>query len=94
MLADTLYRLMLYGFLMVLFACFYAILYALGRVSNLPFLQRLSYAFGILQFISGLGMVTSDYLDTFWKAIILLSIFAYLFIPPFMWRLVVAFHER
>ncbi|GBC88430.1 hypothetical protein HRbin13_00553 [bacterium HR13] len=94
MLADTLYRLMLYGFLMVLFACFYAILYALGRVSHLPSLQRLSYGFGVLEFLSGLGMVASDYLDTFWRVLILFSIIAYLFIPPIMWRVVVAFHER
>ncbi len=94
MLADILYRLMLYGFLMVLFAGFYAILYALGRLNSLPSLVRLSYGFGILQFMSGLGMISMDYLDILWKVIILISIVIYLFIPPIMWRVVVVFHEK
>jgi hypothetical protein len=94
LLAETIYKLMLYGFLMVSFACFYAILYTLGKAIRLPYLQKLSYSFGVLQFLSGLGMVTSDYLDLLWRAIILFSTFAYLFIPPIMWRVVTAFHER
>ncbi len=94
MLADVLYKLMLYGFLMVLFAGFYAILYALGRLQNLPFLIKVSYGFGILQFISGLGMIGINYLDILWKIVIFVSIIAYLFIPPIMWRVVVTFHQK
>ncbi|SNZ16976.1 hypothetical protein [Hydrogenobacter hydrogenophilus] len=94
MLADTIYRLMLFGFLMVLFACFYAILYAFGKVARLPSLQKLSYSFGLLQFLSGLGMFFSDYLDFFWRIIVLFSAFAYIFIPPLMWKVVVAFHRE
>ncbi len=93
-MAETLYRLMLYGFLMVLFAGTYAILYAMGRFSRLPFLVKTSYAFAVLQFLAGLGMAFSNYLDALWRGIILFSVFAYLFIPPIMWKIVVAMHER
>ncbi|MEJ5339909.1 MAG: hypothetical protein ACK42C_07060 [Aquificaceae bacterium] len=94
MLAETIYKLMLYGFLMVLFAGAYAILYAMGRFSGLPLLTRASYSFALLQFLSGLGMVLSPYLDLLWRVIILFSTFAYLFIPPVMWRVVVEMHKR
>ena len=93
-MAETLYKLMLYGFLMVLFAGTYAILYAMGRFSGLPLLVRISYFFAIFQFFAGLGMVFSPYLDILWRAIILFSIFAYLFIPPVMWKVVVEMHRR
>ncbi len=93
-MAEVLYKLMLYGFFMVLFAGFYAILYALGRLQNLPSLIKISYTFGILQFVSGLGMLSIDYLDLLWKVIILISIIAYLFIPPVMWKVVVLFHRE
>ncbi len=94
MLADVLYKLMLYGFLLVFFASAYAILYGFGRVWDLPFLTKISYAFGVLQFLSGLGMVVTEYLAIFWKLIILISSILYLFIPPVMWKVVVKFHER
>ncbi|MFN3598444.1 MAG: hypothetical protein ACK4VK_01725 [Aquificaceae bacterium] len=75
-------------------AGFYAILYALGRLQNLPSITKISYTFGILQFVSGPGMLSIDYLDLLWKVIILISIIAYLFIPPVMWKVVVLFHRE
>jgi hypothetical protein len=94
LLAETIYKLMLYGFLMVLFAGAYAIFYAMGRFSRLPSLIRLSYIFALLQFIAGMGMVFNDYLDLLWKGIIFFSTVAYLFIPQAMWRVVVSLHRR
>jgi len=94
LLADTIYKLMLYGFLMVLFAGAYAILYAMGRFSRLPLLVKLSYLFAFLQFLSGMGLVLSGYLDLIWRGIIFFSIVAYLFIPQAMWKVVVSLHKR
>ncbi|MFN3471007.1 MAG: hypothetical protein ACK4ZR_00165 [Aquificaceae bacterium] len=94
MLAKTIYELMLYGFLLVLFAGSYAILYAMGRFAGLPWLIRFSYIFALLQFLSGMGMFLSSYLDALWRYIVLFSSIAYLFIPPIMWRVVEEMHKR
>ncbi|SHK24096.1 hypothetical protein [Thermocrinis minervae] len=94
MLAEIIYKLMLYGFLMVLFAGSYALMYSFGRSSSSSFLVKLSYIFAFLEFLAGFGMVSMDYLHTFWKVIILFSSVAYLFIPPLMWKVVVLFHKR
>ncbi len=85
---------MVYGFLLVFFASAYAILYALGRVYSRPSLVKTSYGFAVLEFLSGLGMIITDYLALLWKAVILVSMVAYLLIPPFMWKVVVKFHQR
>ena len=94
LLAKTIYELMLYGFFFVLFAGAYAILYAMGRFAGLPWLLRFSYLFALLQFLSGMGMFLSNYLDAFWRYIILFSSVAYFLIPPFMWRVVEEKHKR
>jgi len=92
-LAQAVGTIIVLGFFFVLLAGLYAALYAAGRMFNKPWLIRLGYVCGLGQFAAGMGMVFSGYLDPFWTYLVTFSAFAYLVIPPLMWRLVLAFHR-
>jgi hypothetical protein len=90
--SSDLLIIMLSGFFMILFAGAYTLLYGLGKVTKQPKYVKISYIFAVLQFLSALMMVKPDFLDPFWKYIIMFSAFAYLFIPQGMWWVVHTSH--
>ena len=85
---------MLSGFFMVLFAGIYTLLYGFSKISKNPKFEKASYMFAFLQFICALLMILPDFLNTFWKSIVIFSAVVYLFVPQGMWWFVSRFHNR
>ncbi len=85
--------LMVWGFLFIFFAGLYAGFYTAGKMFRKPWLTWIGYVFAVAQFASGMNMVFTDFLDPFWKKLVVFIAVAYLFIPPIMWRIVLAFHN-
>ena len=83
---------MLSGFFMILFAGAYTLLYGLGKITKKSKYIKISYIFAAAQFAAALMMITPDFLDPFWKYIIMFSACAYLFIPQGMWWVVHTSH--
>ncbi|WP_457630681.1 hypothetical protein [Oceanithermus sp.] len=93
-IAQMVGAIIIYGFFFVLTAGLYAMLYAMGRLFEKPWLVRASYLFAAAEALSAAGMVATGYLDRFWVNLILFSAGVYLFIPQGMWWVVVNFHKE
>jgi len=92
--AQMVGAIIVYGFFFVLSAGLYAMLYAIGRLFEKPWLVRVSYLFAAVEALAALGMVATGYLDRFWINLILFSAVTYLFAPQAMWWVVVNFHRQ
>jgi len=92
--AQMVGAIIVYGFFFVLSAGLYAMLYAIGRLFEKPWLVKLSYLFAAVEMFSAIGMVATGYLDRFWINLILFSAFTYLFAPQAMWWVVVNVHKQ
>jgi len=90
--ANDLLVIMLSGFFMILFAGAYTLLYGLGKITKKSKYIKISYIFAVAQFAAALMMITPNFLDPFWKYIIMFSACAYLFIPQGMWWVVHTSH--
>ena len=92
MLNHGLLIIMIASMLMVAFAGLYALLYGAGKLFKNPKYIRFSYIFAAAQFLMALVIAYIDFLDVFWKILILISAVIYLFIPQGMWWVVHTSH--
>ncbi len=92
-MAEVIGEIIIYGFILLLTAGLYALLYGLGKIFNKKYLVNFSYLFAGAQFMSGIAMITPDFFTPFWKVTIMICIIAYLFVPQAMWFFVTKIHS-
>ncbi len=72
------------GLVFITGAGLYALLYAYGKIKANVLLQRSSYIFAVLMLLGVFYIVQHPAFDTFWKGLLLVCGFTYLFIPKSM----------